>query len=162
MDAILDYLDSLFAGYPDSPEKTRLKAEKLSEMQKRYESLIREGKNADEASGIVISEAGSTAKELKDRLGSTAQQTGSASCGGPQMSENGRPIIIEERYRRRDRRYAERSSGSMLYSLFWLIVVIVYLGVSYFTHAWSITWLIPAAAGIIFFLIHRSADNQGK
>lgn len=68
MEALVEYLNNLFHGVKETPEVLRAKAELLQMMEDKYEELIAEGKNEDEAVGIVISEFGNF-EEIADELG---------------------------------------------------------------------------------------------
>lgn len=59
MDAIKEYIESLFLGIPESHEKEQLKNDLLANMEDRYEELIQDGKEENEAIGITIKEFGS-------------------------------------------------------------------------------------------------------
>lgn len=68
MDKITNYLDNLFFGMPRTEEVGRMKQNILLHMQERYSDLCAQGKNEDEAFGIVAGEFGSM-EELKKELG---------------------------------------------------------------------------------------------
>ena len=68
MDALIEYLNNLFHGVKETPEVLRAKAELLQMMEDKYEELLAEGKNEDEAVGIVISEFGNF-EEIAEELG---------------------------------------------------------------------------------------------
>ena len=68
MDTIKNYLETMFANMPNTPEVIRAKAELLGMMEDKYNELISEGKSENEAVGTVISEFGNL-DELADTLG---------------------------------------------------------------------------------------------
>lgn len=68
MDTIKNYLEGMFARLPGSPEVIKAKKELYQMMEDKYNELIAEGKNDNEAVGIVISEFGNL-DELADDLG---------------------------------------------------------------------------------------------
>ncbi len=68
MEIIKNYLESMFANLPNTPDVLRAKSELLSMMEDKYSELISEGKTENEAIGIVISEFGNL-DELADSLG---------------------------------------------------------------------------------------------
>ena len=68
METIKNYLESMFASLPNTPDVKRAKAELLSMMEDKYQELISEGKSENEAIGIVISEFGNL-DELAETLG---------------------------------------------------------------------------------------------
>ena len=68
MEAIRNYLESMFANLPNTPEVQRAKSELGQMMEDKYQELIEEGKTDNEAVGIVISDFGNL-DELADTLG---------------------------------------------------------------------------------------------
>lgn len=68
METIKNYLESMFANLPNTPEVLRAKNELLSMMEDKFTELISEGKPQNEAVGIVISEFGNL-EELAESLG---------------------------------------------------------------------------------------------
>ena len=68
METIRNYLESMFANLPNTPEVMRAKNELLSMMEDKFTELISEGKPQNEAVGIVISEFGNL-EELAESLG---------------------------------------------------------------------------------------------
>ena len=68
MEAIRNYLESMFANLPNTPEVQRAKTELGQMMEDKYQELIEEGKTDNEAVGIVISDFGNL-DELADSLG---------------------------------------------------------------------------------------------
>lgn len=68
MDAIKNYLESMFARLPNTDEVLRAKTELLQMMEDKYNSLLEEGKKENEAVGIVISEFGNL-DEIAETLG---------------------------------------------------------------------------------------------
>lgn len=68
MDTIKNYLESMFAGLPNTPDVQKAKSELWQMMDDKYSELIAEGKAENEAIGIVISEFGNL-EEIADSLG---------------------------------------------------------------------------------------------
>ena len=68
MDTIRNYLESMFAQLPNTPEVWRAKDELLQMMEDRYHDLLEEGKSENEAVGTVIAEFGNL-DEVADTLG---------------------------------------------------------------------------------------------
>ena len=68
MEIIRNYLESMFANLPNTPEVMRAKNELFSMMEDKFTELINEGKPQNEAVGIVISEFGNL-QELAETLG---------------------------------------------------------------------------------------------
>ncbi|MGN0327589.1 MAG: permease prefix domain 1-containing protein [Lachnospira sp.] len=68
MDTIKNYLETMFANMPNTPEVMRAKSELYGMMEDKYNELISQGKSENEAVGTVISEFGNL-DELSDILG---------------------------------------------------------------------------------------------
>ena len=68
METIKNYLEGMFASMPNTPEVLKAKHELFQMMEDKYNELIAEGKNDNEAVGVVISEFGNL-DELADDLG---------------------------------------------------------------------------------------------
>lgn len=68
MEIIRNYLESMFAQLPNTPEVLKAKQELRQMMEDKYSELIAEGKTDNEAVGIVISEFGNL-DELAEELG---------------------------------------------------------------------------------------------
>lgn len=68
MDILKNFLDSVFAAYPESEEVARARNELYSMMEDRFSELKRDGHSDEEAAGIVMKEFGDPA-ELREALG---------------------------------------------------------------------------------------------
>lgn len=68
MEAIRNYLETMFRSMPNTPEVLRAKDELWQMMEDKYTELIEEGKSENEAVGTVIAEFGNL-DELADELG---------------------------------------------------------------------------------------------
>lgn len=68
METIRNYLETMFAQLPNTPEVLRAKDELWNMMEDKYNELIQEGKSDNEAIAIVISEFGNL-NELSEELG---------------------------------------------------------------------------------------------
>ena len=90
METIRNYLESMFANLPNTPEVMCAKNELLSMMEDKFTELISEGKPQNEAVGIVISEFGNL-EELAESLGIESV------VGGAEISE--RRLLTNEEAR---------------------------------------------------------------
>ncbi len=72
METIKNYLESMFASMPNTPEVRKAKAELLQMMEDKYNELISEGTSENAAVGTVISEFGNL-DELAESLGLTRE-----------------------------------------------------------------------------------------
>ncbi len=68
MEAIRNYLESMFQNLPNTPEVQRAKSELWQMMEDKYAELINDGKSENEAVGTVISEFGNL-DEISEVLG---------------------------------------------------------------------------------------------
>ena len=68
METIRNYLNTMFAGLPDTPEVRKAFEELSAMMEDKYSELIEEGRSENEAVGTVISEFGNL-EELAQTLG---------------------------------------------------------------------------------------------
>ena len=92
METIRNYLESMFANLPNTPEVLRAKDELLQMMEDKYDELMASGQSENEAVGTVISEFGNL-DELADDLGIRGNMP-SASAG--EEENNGRQVSKEE------------------------------------------------------------------
>ncbi len=72
METIKNYLETMFASMPNTPEVRKAKDELLSMMEDKYNEMIEEGINENTAVGTVISEFGNL-DELAEDLGLTKE-----------------------------------------------------------------------------------------
>ena len=72
MEKIRNFVENMFLSLPDTPEVREAKAHILEGMTDRYEALLAQGKNGDEAFGAVAGEFGSM-EELRQELGLSLQ-----------------------------------------------------------------------------------------
>lgn len=68
MEAIRNYVEALFATLPQNADAQRIKTDMLTNLEEKYHTLLEEGKNEAEATGIVIASIGS-ADELRETFG---------------------------------------------------------------------------------------------
>lgn len=69
MDIIRNYLETMFRAYPQTPEMERAKEELSAMMEDKYNELMAEGHNQNEAVGIVIAEFGNLEEIVRDYMG---------------------------------------------------------------------------------------------
>lgn len=73
METIRNYVDTMFKDFPKTKEVVDMKLNILDTMEDKYNQLIEEGKNENEAIGTVISQFGNI-DELKAEMGITSLQ----------------------------------------------------------------------------------------
>ena len=108
MEAIRNYVEALFAALPQNADTQRIKADMLANLEEKYRTLLEEGKNENEATGIVISSIGSV-EELREEYGfaganesSAAKATSAARSAAPQPD----PAVAQEYGRYQTRKHA--------------------------------------------------------
>ncbi|MDR0886093.1 MAG: permease prefix domain 1-containing protein [Clostridiales Family XIII bacterium] len=85
METIINYLENIFAGVPDTPEIRRIKNEMLANMEERYTELKKSGKSENEAVGNVIADFGNV-DELLSEMGIARNQS-------EPIDEDNRPVV---------------------------------------------------------------------
>ena len=66
MEIILNYIETMFAGVPVTPDTKRLREDITANMSDKFDELTKEGKSTNEAIGTVISEFGSIDEVLAE------------------------------------------------------------------------------------------------
>lgn len=66
MSKVMEYVDNLFMAMPKTPEVLSLKANIADSLEEKYQVLLGQGKNSDEALGIIVSEFGSMEELCKE------------------------------------------------------------------------------------------------
>lgn len=107
METIRNYVEALFAALPQDADTQRIKADMLSNLEEKYQTLLDEGKNEAEATGIVIASIGS-AEELREEFGlsekaksSTAKAASAADAADSQPD----PAVVAEYARYQTRKH---------------------------------------------------------
>lgn len=98
MEILINYLDNMFANYPQTPEVMRAKDDLAEIMEDKYNELMEEGRTENEAIGIVISEFGNI-RELAQELGIYPSSASAAqfSKDSPEQEDGNREDGTEER-----------------------------------------------------------------
>ncbi len=71
MEAIRNYVEALFAILPQREEVLRVKTDMLANLEDKFRALLDEGRNEEEATGIVLASIGS-GEELREQFGAPA------------------------------------------------------------------------------------------
>ncbi len=77
MEAIHNYVEALFAILPQREDVLRVKDDMLANLEEKFRALLEEGRNEEEATGIVIASIGS-GEELREQFGTQAPAAASA------------------------------------------------------------------------------------
>ena len=108
METIRQYLETMFARLPDTPEVRRAKEELLQMMEDKYNELLAEGRSDNEAVGTVIAEFGNL-DEVAEELGIRGVMNGGKDSGRT-AGDAARQVTAEEaeQYLRDNKRNAFR------------------------------------------------------
>ncbi|MBR5348103.1 MAG: DUF4097 family beta strand repeat protein [Lachnospiraceae bacterium] len=104
METIRDYLNNMFSKYPSTPEILRAKAELGQMMEDKFNELIAEGKNQNEAIGTVISEFGDVDELIADLGGASGAGTADAP---PASTVEGKPLAVTGQMQYAQPQYAD-------------------------------------------------------
>lgn len=125
METIKQYLETMFASLPDTPEVRRAKEELLQMMEDKYNELLAEGKSDNEAVGTVIAEFGNL-DEIAEELGIRGVMNGDHST-----AESGRtagrhvPAGEAEEYLKDRKKHAFRVALGVMLCIFSVIGPII-------------------------------------
>ena len=177
MDTLKNYLEGMFAGLGNSPEVLKAKEELLSMMEDKYNELRQQGLNNNTAIGQVITEFGNL-EELAEVLG--IQQ---------QVSSQDELLTIEPHtvdtmvsdYLKYYPKYGyalvllmvgvsiflsfvaiSQAPSFTLLNENEMIATAIYLGWSFLTNNWHITWLVWPIAGILYSGIQMIINYQNQ
>lgn len=129
----------MFQTWPINATTDRIKQQLLEIMEDKYQELIDQGKSNHEAIGQVISEFGNI-EELRQEL------------EPDDVYVNADEVPIGQMVQDRNR---QRSWQRILDDSYWVVVVLVYMLVSFLTGWWHLTWLIFLIAVVLESLIRN-------
>ena len=160
MEKIQLFVDNMFLSLPDTPEVRQAKAHILEGMADRYEALLAQGKNENEALGLVIGEFGSV-EELRQELGLGSLPQGD----GPLPSPAPVPFPQEE-YDRFRRLFPLAMAGGVVLCILAVVASIVLSQLSW-ARAWNLHHigmfsLIAVAVGIFVYFGVREGGYQAR
>ena len=136
---LIQYIHLLFAGTPDSED---MQQEILQNTLDRYDDLISQGKAPEAAYRLAIAGIG----DIQEIIGSAPAQTASEFDPQSIPNENKKPTskLIQT-----------------IDSLWGALTLIVYLGISFHSGAWYITWLLFPIMALLKKLIHAISELKG-
>ena len=145
MDTIKMYIANLFQSLPKTDEVNRAKEELIAMMEDKYNELKIQGKNENEAIGIVISEFGNI-DELKEELGinnNSSRYAGAAT----NMDQTVRSISLEEtkEFIQSTAKFAFKIAMGVILCILSVVPLIVLVGLSSGDNS------IDVVNGILFF-----------
>lgn len=157
MEKLRVFLENMFLSLPDTPETREAKAHILEGMADRYEALLAQGKNENEALGLVIGEFGSV-EELRQELGLGAESA-------PLPSPAPVPFPQEE-YDRFRRLFPLAMAGGVVLCILAVVASIVLSQLSW-ARAWNLHHigmfsLIAVAVGIFVYFGVREGGYQAR
>lgn len=117
METIRNYIEALFATLPQNADTQRIKADMLSNLEEKYHTLLEEGKNEAEATGIVIASIGS-ADELRETFG-FADEPAPAEPDAVPHAESAQPdpAVVQEYGRYQTRKHIMIATAVALFIL---------------------------------------------
>jgi len=166
---IENYVWALFADTQGKRDISYTKEELLATLNKRYDDLIAAGKSEDEAFALVVSgiedidsllidvagpegdiplEAGEKKSRRRGFLNKEYRKTYDT------FVENQKAILSSDKKRRKLR-------GALSSSL-WMLIVMLYFALSFFTGSWHLTWLIFIFGACLQQIIGMMFSKPGK
>lgn len=117
METIRNYVNALFATLPQNADTQRIKVDMLANLEEKYQTLLDEGKNEAEATGIVIASIGS-ADELRETFG-FADQPAPAEPDAVPHAESAQPdpAVVQEYGRYQTRKHIMVATAVALFIL---------------------------------------------
>lgn len=145
---LIQYIELLFAGAPATQEMADLKEELTRNTLDRYDDLVQDGKSEEAAYNLAVAGIGDI-NELLQQLKAPARPEQE-----PQpvyTSPYGTPPAPAQKKRL-------PAVGRWLVAILWVLATLLYLVVSFSTHAWHLTWLIFPIAGAANQVIYACFD----
>nr|WP_315020386.1 permease prefix domain 1-containing protein [uncultured Aminipila sp.] len=100
MNQIRNYIEVMFSSLPNTHEVVEMKLNMLENMEEKFQELLKDGKNENEAVGIILADFGSM-EELKEELGISNIQPQNVECNPPTQENS----PLKEEYFAFKRRY---------------------------------------------------------
>ncbi len=149
MEAIRNYLETMFANLPNTPEVLRAKNELWQMMEDKYNELVADGKSDNEAVGTVIAEFGNL-DEISEDLGIRNVVTGTQDI-------NRRQVTIEEvkRYLHESSNYAYKISLGIFFCIISPVGAILSEAVNY-SDLIGVLFLMAFVATAVILFVHSS------
>lgn len=152
MNVLVDYLSTMFSGYPQTPRLLEAKAELQGMMEDAYAALIAQGCSENEAIGRVISDFGNL-DEVAPVLGITSELHASITTGAStedRAAADGTPLLPITMDEARDYAEAERRATfrvARAISLFILSPAVLIVGI-----LGSKSGLLPFTSEVVTFV----------
>ncbi len=158
METIRNYLEMMFQKLPNTPEVQKAKFELGQMMEDKYNELILEGRNENEAVGTVIAEFGNL-DELAESLG-IQNFMGQQAYQNPYQDAASSDVSYTKPQKDNSRAKYTGSMAGTVMSVFWPTATCLYLSWSFLTFDWHITWVIWPLAGILHAIFNSIFDKE--
>lgn len=158
METIRNYLEMMFQKLPNTPEVQKAKFELGQMMEDKYNELIQEGQNENEAVGTVIAEFGNL-DELAESLGIQNFMNQNAYQGSYQDPAANAASYTKAPKNKNCKDYSNPMANTIM-SLFWPTATCLYLSWSFLTFDWHITWVIWPLAGILHAIFNSIFNKE--
>ena len=134
---LIQYIHLLFAGTPDSED---MQQEILQNTLDRYDDLLSQGKAPEAAYRLAIAGIG----DIQEIIGNM-------------------PVQIYEKPVAKQTATAKTASGLVktIDSVWGILTLVIYLGISFYSGAWYITWLLFPIMALLQKLIHAIGELKG-
>ena len=134
---LIQYIHLLFAGTPNSED---MQQEILQNTLDRYDDLLSQGKAPEAAYRLAIAGIG----DIQEIIGNM-------------------PVQISEKPVAKQTATAKTASGLVktIDSVWGILTLVIYLGISFYSGAWYITWLLFPIMALLQKLIHAISELKG-
>ena len=134
---LIQYIHLLFAGTPNSED---MQQEILQNTLDRYDDLLSQGKAPEAAYRLAIAGIG----DIQEIIGNM-------------------PVQISEKPVAKQTATAKTASGLVktIDSVWGILTLVIYLGISFYSGAWYITWLLFPIMALLQKLIHAIGELKG-
>ena len=146
-DKIRNHIDTLFEGIPESEKALALKEKVYADTAGKYNNFISDGMEPDEA----FTNAVNSIEDIHSMLPAPDSSYKKDSTYLPESKEM--PVSYADEQERK-LKFVKSLRGSVSVTL-WMITILGYIVLSFFTGQWQITWIIFVLAGLVQGLISQ-------
>lgn len=145
MELIRNYIEGIFSGLPKTKEIIEMKLNMIDNMEEKYNALLDEGKNENEAIGIVISQFGNI-EELKSELGIKDEEEQRREGYSEKVDANYKEMHTfagNEGYHENNSKPWKRDMNYEAFSgILWTVIVVIFLFLGFVFNLWHPGWII--------------------
>lgn len=157
MNQIKNYIEAMFSSLPKTKEVIEMKLNMIDNMEEKYEALIAEGKQENEAIGIVVTQFGSI-DELRSELGIPSENEEMANTSQAQFAYNN-----QETFNAKQQGEGKQDGKFEVYSsAVWMIATILFLIMGFFFQFWHPGWMIFLIATVVQKYLSYKSKNVEK